>query len=163
MMKIKKSELTKLVFSDWRFFFGFGFGSGLLPKIPGTWGTLITIPLVILLSKFNIGVYLTVLTAIFSLGCWLSGYLSEQLGVHDYGGVNIDEVSGYLFTMLPFACSTQNLFLSFILFRFFDMLKPFPVGWVDKHIHGGFGMMFDDIVAASMSIITLYAMNTWII
>jgi phosphatidylglycerophosphatase A len=161
-MKIAKSALRKMVFSDWRFFFGFGFGSGLLPKIPGTWGTLITVPLVILLSKLPIVIYVTTLIVIFGLGCWISGYLSERLGVHDYGGVNIDEVAGYLFTMLPFACSSHNLLLSFLLFRIFDMLKPFPVGWVDKHIHGGFGMMFDDIVAASMAILTLYAINTWI-
>ena len=162
-MNIQKSELRKLVFSDWRFFLGFGFGSGLLPKLPGTWGTLATIPLVLLLSKGPVWLYVLVMLALFGIGWWLSAVLSDKLGVHDYGGVNIDEVVGFLFTMLPFTPTLHNLVIGFVLFRCFDMLKPFPVGWFDRHVHGGFGMMIDDVVAACMAIASLYAINTWVL
>ena len=161
-MNINKSELTKLVFSDWRYFIGFGFGSGLLPYIPGTWGTLITIPLAILMSHLPMVLYIGILLILFILGVMLSQLLSDRLGEHDYGGVNIDEVVGFLCVMLPFSCTWQHLLLGFILFRFFDILKPFPIGWLDKNVHGGFGMMIDDIAAACMSILTMYAITTWV-
>jgi phosphatidylglycerophosphatase A len=91
----------------------------------------------------------------FILGSYLSGILSDELGVHDYGGVNCDEVVGFLFLMLPFPCTWQYLLLGFILFRFFDIIKPFPIGWIDRYIVGGFGMMFDDIVAAIMAMLLM--------
>lgn len=161
-MNLQKSELPQKVFSNWRYFFGFGFGSGLLPLIPGTWGTLATIPLVWILSFFSSILYITVTIIIFVLGSWISEGLSKELGVHDYGGVNIDEVAGFLITMFPFSCNVQHLVLGFILFRFFDMLKPFPINWIDKHIHGGIGMMMDDVAAALLSILTMYIILNWI-
>ena len=150
--KLKIQDLKCRVFTDWRYFLGFGFGSGLLPKMPGTWGTLAAVPLALGLSFFPLWVSIVTTLLYFILGAWLSGILSDELGVHDYGGVNCDEVVGFLFLMLPFPCTWQYLLLGFILFRFFDIIKPFPIGWIDRHIMGGCGMMFDDIVAAIMAI-----------
>lgn len=160
-MKLSKSELKQRVFSDWRYFLGFGFGSGLMPKCPGTWGTLFTIPLVYILSWFPIYVYILATIILFFVGAQLSHTLSEDLGVHDYGGVNIDEVVGFLCVMLPFTCHWQTLGLGFVLFRVLDILKPFPISWVDKHVEGGYGMMLDDILAALISILIMYPITTW--
>jgi phosphatidylglycerophosphatase A len=160
-MKISKSALRHKVFSDWRYFIGFGFGSGLLPKMPGTWATLITIPLVYLLSFSPRLVYIAVCIIIFILGSWLSEILTKELGEHDYGGVNCDEILGFLIVMFPFPCTWQNLLLGFILFRAYDIFKPFPISWVDKHIESGIGMMLDDVLAAIMTIFTMILLNTW--
>jgi len=153
--KLKVQDLKRRVFTDWRYFLGFGFGSGLLPKMPGTWGTLAAVPLAFGLSFFPLWVSIVIILFYFILGSYLSGILSDELGVHDYGGVNCDEVVGFLFLMLPFPCTWQYLLLGFILFRFFDIIKPFPIGWIDRYIVGGFGMMFDDIVAAIMAMLLM--------
>lgn len=149
-------DLRHRVLTDWRYFIGFGFGSGLLPKMPGTWGTLTAIPLVFAASYLPLWCSMTLVMLYFILGAYLSGILSTELGVHDYGGVNCDEVVGFLCVMLPFPCTWQYLLLGFVLFRFFDIVKPFPIAWVDCHVKGGFGMMFDDIVAAIMSMMLMF-------
>jgi phosphatidylglycerophosphatase A len=69
------------------------------------------------------------------------------LGEHDFNGIVWDEVAGYLVTLWFVPLSWEAVFIGFVLFRFFDILKPFPIKWVDKHVHGGFGIMFDDILA----------------
>jgi len=149
-------DLKHRVFTDWRYFIGFGFGSGLLPKMPGTWGTLAALPLVFGLSYMPLWCSIIFILLYFILGSCLSETLSTELGVHDYGGVNCDEVVGFLFLMLPFPCTWQYILLGFVLFRFFDIVKPFPIGWIDHHVDGGFGMMFDDIVAAIMSMMLMF-------
>jgi phosphatidylglycerophosphatase A len=161
-MKLAKAKLKHLVFSDWRYFIGFGFGSGLLPKCPGTWGTLITVPIVYGLSWFPLYVYIAITLILFFIGSRFSHTISEDLGIHDYGGINIDEVVGFLCVMLPFSCNWKTITLGFILFRLFDILKPFPISWVDKHIESGYGMMLDDILAALMSILILFPLSLWI-
>jgi phosphatidylglycerophosphatase A len=161
-MKITHSALKRKVFSDWRYFIGFGFGTGLLPKMPGTWATLITIPIVYLLSFFSIYIYISACLILLVLGSLLSEQISKELGVHDHGGVNCDEILGFLIVMLPFACTWQNLILGFVLFRAYDIFKPFPISWVDRHINNGFGMMLDDVLAALITIITMILLKTWI-
>ncbi|NBX85607.1 MAG: phosphatidylglycerophosphatase A [Gammaproteobacteria bacterium] len=155
MSKTNPKNNIRKVFTDPRYFIGFGFGSGLLPKAPGTWGTLITIPLVFMLSYTPLYVYSLATLLLFILGAIASDQISREIGIHDFGGVNIDEVVGFLLVMLPFPCNWQYLFVGFILFRIFDILKPFPIGWVDKHIHGGFGMMFDDVIASLMTVLVM--------
>lgn len=155
MSKTSPKNNTHKVFKDLRYFVGFGFGSGLLPKAPGTWGTLITVPIVILLSYTSIAVYALVTLALLIVGAIVSNQISREIGIHDFGGVNIDEVVGFLLVMMPFPCQWQYLLIGFLLFRFFDIVKPFPIGWIDKHVHGGWGMMLDDVVASLMCIIVM--------
>lgn len=154
--KLKIKVDIKKIYTDWRYFIGYGFGTGLLPKIPGTWGTLIAIPLVWLLSFCSIFTNIAFLVIYFFLGVYVSDKISHEIGIHDFGGVNCDEVFGFSLVMLPFSISIQNFFIAFILFRFFDILKPYPVSWIDKNIKGGLGMMLDDLAAAIMSICTMY-------
>jgi phosphatidylglycerophosphatase A len=129
-------------------FLAFGFGSGLAAKMPGTFGTLAALPLVVLLSHFsNFSVYLTVTIFVCVLGIWICGKTAEDMGVHDDSSIVWDEVAGMLITMLAVPLSWQTVLVGFMLFRFFDILKPWPISYLDKHVHGGFGIMIDDVLA----------------
>lgn len=134
----------------------FGFGTGLAPFAPGTFGTLVGIPLWLLLCLLPVGVYAGVVLTLFVGGCWLCGRSAKLLGVHDHPGIVFDEVVGFLLTAMPLLPALHwhsgHLWLwllaAFLLFRLFDILKPPPIRWLDRHVHGGFGIMLDDAVAA---------------
>lgn len=126
----------------------FGFGSGLSPYIPGTAGTLAAIPLYLLLAQLNLGSYLAVTAVAFVVGIYICGRASRQLGVHDHGGIVWDEFVGYWLTMIAVPLTWYWVLLGFVLFRIFDMAKPWPIGWFDRRLEGGFGIMMDDVVAA---------------
>jgi phosphatidylglycerophosphatase A len=165
MQKNKKTlphNIVQRVFSDWRYFIGFGFGTGLLPKMPGTWGSLFAIPFIFALSFLPFWLYVLLTVVYFLLGTYVSEVLSEELGMHDHGGVNCDEFLGMMVLFIPFSINFFNLTLGFLFFRCFDIIKPFPVGWIDKHIHGGIGMMLDDVAAAFLSMALLSIVHFWI-
>ena len=84
-------------------------------------------------------------------GIWICGAASLRLGVHDHPGIVWDEFAGFLITMTAVPMSWQTVLAGFLLFRFFDILKPWPIGWLDKKVAGGFGIMLDDIVAGAMA------------
>ncbi len=134
----------------------FGFGSGLAKKAPGTVGTLTALPMYYLLMQFSAETYLIVLVLVAVSGVWICGKAAEQIGVHDHGGIVWDEMAGYLLTMYWATFSWQNMLLGFVLFRLFDILKPWPIGWLDQHVDGGFGIMVDDILAGLMAAGCLY-------
>jgi phosphatidylglycerophosphatase A len=125
-----------------------GFGSGLSPYAPGTMGTLVAIPLYLLLSQLNLLTYLLVILAGFIVGVYLCDYTSKALGVHDHSGIVWDEFIGYWITMIAVPAITwQWILAGFVLFRFFDIVKPWPVKLADKRVPGGFGIMIDDVLA----------------
>jgi len=125
-----------------------GFGSGLSPYAPGTMGTLVAIPLYLLLSRLELWPYLIVVVAGFLLGIYLCDKTSKALGVHDHSGIVWDEIIGYWITMIAIPAVTwQWILAGFVLFRFFDIVKPWPVKIADKRVPGGFGIMFDDLLA----------------
>jgi len=125
----------------------FGFGSGLSPITPGTLGTLVAVPLYLLLLKLPLWAYGLCTLAAIAYGVVLCGYASKKMGVHDHKGIVWDEFAGFWLTMFAVPFSWQNLLVGFVLFRFFDMVKPWPISVADKKIHGGFGIMFDDVLA----------------
>jgi len=135
-----------------------GFGSGLVPKAPGTFGTLAAIPLYLLLSLLSLNAYLVAVLVICIIGVYLCGYTSRSLQVHDHPGIVIDEFAGFLITMIAVPRSWQWLLAGFILFRLFDIIKPWPISWLDKHIHGGLGIMLDDVVAGLFAVAILHLM-----
>ena len=135
------------IFRDPFLFVAFGFGSGLSPKAPGTMGTIVAIPLFILLSKLGLLVYVLIVIAAALLGIWVCGKASERLGVHDHGGIVWDEIVGYWITMIGMPISLSSIILGFVLFRFLDIFKPWPINYIDRHVQGGLGIMLDDIVA----------------
>ena len=129
-------------------FLALGFGSGLAPKMPGTFGTLAALPLVVLLYYYaSFSVYLIVTILVSIVGVWICGRTADDMGVHDDSSIVWDEVAGMLITMLAVPLSWQTLLIGFMLFRFFDILKPWPISYLDRHVHGGFGIMIDDVLA----------------
>ncbi|MCU7844808.1 MAG: phosphatidylglycerophosphatase A [Candidatus Thiodiazotropha sp. (ex Monitilora ramsayi)] len=125
----------------------FGFGSGLAPKAPGTFGTLVAIPIYLILQPLSYWLYLLLVVLGFIVGIWICDQTSKDLGVHDHGGIVWDEIIGYLITMSFVPASLWWILIGFVLFRLFDILKPWPIGWLDKRVEGGFGIMLDDLVA----------------
>lgn len=152
---MSQAELQHKVFHDPRYFIAFGCGSGLLPWMPGTWGTLLAVPLYLLLAGLNVWVYLAVVIVFAALAAWLSDVLSKEMGTHDDPGMNIDEFVGYLVTMILAPHSWIAVLLGFALFRLFDIWKPWPIGWVDKNVTGGVGMILDDVLAGIAAAIFL--------
>ncbi|MCP3675547.1 MAG: phosphatidylglycerophosphatase A [Gammaproteobacteria bacterium] len=125
----------------------FGFGSGLIPKAPGTAGTIAAILPWLWLSQQSLTMYLTVLLATTLIGIYLCDKTSRDLGVHDHSGIVWDEFCGLWLTMIAVPATWQWLLLGFVLFRFFDIIKPWPINWLDKKIPGGLGIMVDDLLA----------------
>ena len=135
---------------DWRnpvHLLAFGLGSGAAPKAPGTAGTLAALPLFLLLEPLAPVAYLTIVALLFLLGVWLCGRTSSDLGVHDHPGIVWDEWVGFLLTLWLVPEGWPWLFAGFVLFRVFDIWKPWPIGWLDRKVHGGMGIMLDDLLA----------------
>jgi phosphatidylglycerophosphatase A len=142
------NKLTgKQVMSDPVLFLAFGFGSGLAKKAPGTCGTLAAVPVYWLLANAGTTVYSVATVTIALAGIAICGKAAEKLGVHDFGGIVWDEIAGYLIALwfVPFSWTAAAV--GFVLFRAFDIVKPWPIGWVDKKVQGGAGIMLDDVLA----------------
>jgi len=141
----------------------FGFGSGLIPLMPGTFGSLAAIPILIGMSFLNTSLFIVVTILAFVLGIKLCQIASEALGSHDHGSIVWDEIAGMMVTFLFVPIDALSLFLGFLLFRFFDILKPWPINVIDQKVHGGFGIMIDDIVAGAMACLSLHFIYLFII
>lgn len=128
-------------------FLALGFGSGLAPKAPGTFGTLAAVPLFLLMAPLSNTIYLGLLVVMSIAGIYICGKAAEDAGVPDHGAIVWDEFVGLLITMFLMPVTWQTLLVGFALFRFFDILKPWPISYIDKNCHGGLGIMLDDIVA----------------
>lgn len=128
-------------------FLALGAGAGLAPKAPGTFGTLPAIPLLLVMPA-GISAYLLVVALLFAVGVWCCGRCARELGVHDHGAIVWDEIVGYLIAMAAVPRTFGFVVLGFALFRLFDVWKPWPVGPIDRRVHGGFGIMLDDALAA---------------
>lgn len=146
---------AKFNLRKWQHFLALGFGSGLSPKAPGTAGTLAAIPLVWLLSFCSWPVYLSVVVAGSLLGIYVCGKAATDAGVHDHGAIVWDEVIGFAITMLFVPVNAVTLFVGFLLFRLFDIVKPWPISVLDRKVHGGLGIMLDDILAGVAACIVL--------
>ena len=143
-----KNKLTpRQILSDPILFMAFGFGSGLAKKAPGTFGTLVAIPVYLLFGQTDSLIYSLLTIFVTVVGVWICDIAAEKLGEHDFGGIVWDEIAGYLITMWLVPITWQTIIAGFILFRFFDILKPWPIKWLDRKVHGGFGIMIDDVLA----------------
>jgi len=146
---------TKFDLKKWYQFLALGFGSGLSPVAPGTFGTLAAVPLVALLLWAG-NLYLLVFAVLGAvLGIYLCGKTAGDIGHHDHAAIVWDEVIGYSITLLWAPLHWQTLLLGFVLFRLFDIVKPWPIRWLDKTVHGGVGIMLDDIMAGIAALISL--------
>jgi len=162
MTKVGKNALTaRQVMLDPVLFLAFGFGSGLAKKAPGTFGTLAAVPVYLLLIQFNTLIYSVITVISMIAGIWICGIAADKLGEHDFGGIVWDEIAGFLVTMWFVDFSWQNVVIGFILFRVFDIVKPWPIKWVDQKVSGGFGIMLDDVIAGLVAgfLLAIYALN----
>jgi len=150
--------------SVWRnpiHFLAFGFGSGAASVAPGTFGTLAAVPIFLLLNQLAIGSYLLVVAVLALLGVWLCHATSRDLGEHDHGGIVWDEMVGYWLTMAAAPAGWLWMAVGFALFRLFDIWKPWPIRIVDRRVHGGLGIMLDDILAAGLAWLCLQGLALW--
>jgi len=138
---------TRTVMTDPVHFLAFGFGSGLSPFAPGTAGTLVAVVLEILIRPFGFDIRLAVTFVVVIAGFWICGESARRLGEHDHPGIVWDEFAGYFVTMLLVPDGWIWIVLGFILFRVFDILKPWPIRELDHRIGGGAGIMLDDLAA----------------
>ena len=124
-----------------------GFGSGLFPKAPGTAGSLAALPLCMLLVYAPLCLQLVIILLAFIVGTKACSEAEKAMGVHDHGGIVIDEFVGMFIAVVAFPAVWWSALPAFVFFRFFDILKPFPVGYADRKVKGGLGIMVDDVLA----------------
>ena len=140
-------------------FLAFGFGAGLARGAPGTAGTLVAFPLFWFLNPHLMPlVFLALVAGLFVLGIWICGKTGKDLGVHDHGGIVWDEIVAFLLVLNFTPPTLLWQAFAFLLFRIFDVLKPPPINYFDQTVHGGFGVMLDDLIAAFY---TLLFMAFW--
>lgn len=128
-------------------FLALGFGSGLVPTGPGTAGTVVAIPVYLLLQPLPVTVYAALVAALFIVGIPVCAHAARRMGVHDHPGIVWDEIVGYLVTMTFAPQGWLWIAAGFILFRLFDIAKPWPIRLLDRKVGGGFGIMVDDLLA----------------
>lgn len=145
-------------------FLAFGFGSGLAPKAPGTFGTMPALPIAFVLYLLGVsGWWLALLCAVlFAWGIRICSYAEKELGIQDYGGIVWDEIVAMLLVLAFVPFKWYWWLAAFVVFRLFDAIKPWPIKWFDARIHGGFGIMLDDLIAAMMSLAVLNAVM-WVV
>jgi len=142
-----KPPIPKKIWRDPLYFAAFGLGSGAIPFAPGTVGTLFAIPFYLLLQPLAIIPYCIFVVIFIAFSSWLCDYVSREINVHDHPGMTIDEFAGFFVTMIAAPHGWFWIVLGFILFRLFDIWKPWPIRWLDEKVHGGFGIVLDDVIA----------------
>ena len=160
-----------LVKPSWRFLFShpahllsFGFGSGLARKAPGTFGTLVAFPIYWFLApRLSDAMFILLLIWAFAIGVWVCGITGKALGDSDYGGIVWDEIVAMLLVLFFTPSGWEWWLLAFVLFRFFDIVKPPPIRYFDSNWHGGLGVMFDDLLAAGYALLCMAIIKTFLV
>ena len=160
-MSDKVDNLTGKVLTDPVNFLAFGFGTGLSPVAPGTAGSLLGVALAWLTVDLGLYVQLSVAVAISLAGIWICGESARRIGVHDHGGIVWDEIAGMYVTLLVAPPTIYGYALGFVLFRLFDVVKPWPIRDLDHRLGGGLGIMLDDLAAALYALVSL-ALYGWL-
>jgi phosphatidylglycerophosphatase A len=136
-------------------FLATGCFTGFLPLMPGTWGTFAAIPIVILVHRVDLVVQGIIALVFVAFGAWISGRAEILLEEHDPRSIVIDEMAGFLISLLWLPLNPLTLFLGFGLFRLFDVVKPPPISSVEKRMRGGWGVVIDDVLAGVFTNVTL--------
>ena len=139
-----------------------GFGVGYSPITPGTLGTLVAIPIYYFLSEIPSPVYEVTLIAFFFLSVWISANTETYYHKKDDQRIVIDEIMGFLITMLWIPKTAHFVIIGFFLFRFFDILKPFLIRRMERKLKGGFGVVLDDVLAGVYANIILHLIHLFI-
>ena len=152
----------KFLFAHPAHFFALGFGSGLAQKAPGTFGTIVGLPLFWLISGQSLSIQLSIIALLFVIGIYFCDVAGKNLGVADHGSIVWDEIVAMLLVLALTPFSAAWWLVAFLLFRLFDIWKPFPIRQFDAKLKNGFGVMFDDLLAAIYAILSLKIL-LWII
>lgn len=147
--------VRQVALGTWQGFLAFGFGSGLSSFAPGTVGTAVAVPAGLLLKSLPWPGFWIALILSFPVGVYLCGVSARRLGAHDPGGIVWDEMAAYWLTVAFLPLQWSWWLAAFLLFRLFDILKPWPIPWVERRFGGGLGIMLDDVVAAGYAIAVL--------
>jgi phosphatidylglycerophosphatase A len=134
---------------------------GYIPFASGTWGTLVGIPLVLLMHHLQLAspaLYVVVFVALVAGACWIAGQADAYLDEHDSHKIVIDEIVGYLAAMLFLDPTLSMMVAAFFIFRVLDVVKPFPAGYIDQHVPGGYGVTLDDVVSGLYTNLLLRAL-----
>ncbi len=132
------------------------FWTGVLPVMPGSWGSLAALPCAwAIRSLWGVSGLAIAAGIIFAAGCWAAATVAKASAVEDPGAIVIDEVAAQWLVLLPAPLDLLSYAIAFLLFRGFDIWKPWPVHWADRHVHGGFGIMLDDLLAAVYAVVVL--------
>jgi len=153
-----------LVYSHPAYFISFSGGIGLIPVAPGTMGTLAAFPLFWVINYYLSPLYfLLLLDIMFIAGIWACGLSGKALGAPDHGSMVWDETVAFLLVLYFTPVNWAWQLAAFILFRFFDIAKPQPIRYFDDRLKGGFGVMFDDLLAAFFTLLCLSAWKAWVL
>ncbi len=149
---------ARTVFTDPVHILAFGFGTGLAPRAPGTFGTLVALPIAYLTLDLGLATQIAVAVLLTLSGVWICGESAKRIGVHDHGGIVWDEIAGMYVTLLVAPSTIIGWAFAFVAFRLFDIVKPWPIRDLDHRMKGGLGIMLDDIAAAlyAMLLLALY-------
>lgn len=153
-MKINTPPLT--IWRNPTHFIACGFGLGAFPYAPGTIGTLGAIPLTILLSRLTTPTYIVACVLLFIIGTIICGQTNKDFGTDDHSAAVFDELGTFPIALFLVPLSATSVIAAFVLFRFFDIAKPGPIGWIDRHVHGGIGVMLDDALAALVTCLIIH-------
>lgn len=166
MMRPLKQPPARVIFTNPVHFLAFGLGSGLSPVAPGTTGTLAAIPFAWLMAQLSLPWYLWITLLTLVLGFWICGRSSQMLGVHDHRGIVWDEFVGYFITMIAVPTTWYWYLWGFLLFRLFDVVKPWPAHYFDNRVHNGVGIVMDDVVAGLYALavlqLSVYGVAHWL-
>ena len=143
-------------------FVAFGFGVGTIPFAPGTFGTLIAIPFYLLMHPLSWFTYLIITTLVTLASIWICHRATLDIKIHDHPGMCLDEIIGYLITMFAAPTGWIWVITGFLLFRLFDIWKPWPIRQIDAKVSGGLGIILDDVLAGIMSCLALQCI-VWIV
>jgi phosphatidylglycerophosphatase A len=147
--------IPRTVWTNPLHFIAFGFGSGTIPFAPGTFGTLIAIPFYLALQKLSPLIYLFLLVIIIIASIYICAKATRDIGIEDHQGMCLDEIVGFLVTMALAPKGGIWILLGFLLFRFFDIWKPWPISIIDNKVSGGLGIILDDVLAGIYSFMIL--------
>lgn len=147
---------VKFLFANPAHFFALGFGSGLAPKAPGTFGTLVGLPLFWLIANYSLNLQLLIITALFLIGIYFCHATGKALGISDHGSIVWDEIVAMMLVLTFSPNNTAGWIVAFLMFRLFDIWKPFPIRQFDAKLKNGFGVMFDDLLAAIYAIASMW-------
>ena len=162
---LRQQPTSRFVFVHPAHFVAFGFGIGLVPYGPGTWGTVLAFPIYYgLASMMPDQALLACIALSIVIGVWICDVTGRHLGVHDHSGMVWDEIAAFMLVLFFIPAQLVWQACAFVLFRIFDIFKPPPIRQLDRGIHNGFGVMLDDLVAAFYTLLCLAAwqrFSTW--